>query len=119
MGQPLQSDEITLQPQIIIEPFEKWALDFVGPINPSRHKSYILFYIDYVTKRVEVKPLTRATEEAISDFLFKDILVQFGIPREIVTDGGPQFTSHKIRELVEKYKIHHRITMPYHPEVNG
>lgn len=43
MGQPLQSDELTLQPQIFLEPFEKWALDFVGPINPSSiHKSYIL-----------------------------------------------------------------------------
>lgn len=97
MGQPLQSDEILLQHQIVLEPFEKWALDFVGPINPSsRQKYYILVCTYYVTKWVEVKALTRATEQAVSDFLFEDIFIQFGIPREIVTNGGPQFTSHKI-----------------------
>jgi hypothetical protein len=30
------------RPQVLIEPFEKWALDFVGPINPpSKQKRYI------------------------------------------------------------------------------
>ena len=70
-------------------------------------------------KWVGEKALTRATEQVVSNFLFEDISVQFRIPREIVTDGGPQFTCHKIRELVKKYKIHHRITTPYHPQANG
>ena len=120
MGQPLKSDEMSLQPQIVIEPFQKWALDFVGSINhSSQQKSYILVCTDYVTKWVEAKALIRATEQVVSDFLFQDIFVHFGIPREIVTDGGPQFTSHLIKKLVEKYGIHHRITTPYHPQANG
>ena len=120
MDQPLQSHEILIQPQIVLEPFEKWALDFVGSINPSsRHKSYILVCTDYVTKWVEAKALTRATEQAVSNFQFENIFVRFGIPREIVTDGGPQFTSHMIQKLVEKYKIHHRIISRYHLQENG
>ena len=44
MGKPIPSDEIPLQLQVVIEPFEKWALDFVGPINPpSRKKGTFLF----------------------------------------------------------------------------
>ena len=101
MGQPLKLDEMPLQPQIVIKPFEKWDLDFVGPIYPSSQKiSYILVYTDYVTKWVEEKALTRETEKAISDFLFQDIFVRFEIPREIVTNGGPQFTSNLIKKLV-------------------
>ena len=35
MGQPNKLDKIPLQPQLVVEPFDKWALYFVGPINPS------------------------------------------------------------------------------------
>ena len=50
MGQLLQSDEMALQPEVLMEPFERWALDFVGPINPmSKGKKYILVCTNYVT----------------------------------------------------------------------
>lgn len=78
-----------LQPQVLIEPFEKWALDFIGPINPpSKQKKYILVCTDYVTKWVEAKALPSATENSVVQFLFEDIFTRFGVPREIVTDQG-------------------------------
>jgi transposase InsO family protein len=67
----------------------------------------------------QAKALIKAIEQVVSDFLFEDIFVHFGVPREIVIDGGPQFTSHLIEELTKKYNIHHRITSPYHPQANG
>eukprot|EP00253_Pinus_taeda_P001497 PITA_01497 len=43
MGKLVPSNEMPLQPQVLIEPFEKRALDFVGPINPpSRQKREIV-----------------------------------------------------------------------------
>jgi hypothetical protein len=51
MGKPIARDEMPLQPQVLIEPFEKWTLDFVEPIDPpSQGKRYILVCTDYVTK---------------------------------------------------------------------
>jgi hypothetical protein len=38
MGKPVQSDEMPLQPKVLIEPFERWDLDFVGPITPMSKK---------------------------------------------------------------------------------
>jgi hypothetical protein len=38
MGKPVQADEMPLQTQVLVEPFERWALDFVGPISPSSRK---------------------------------------------------------------------------------
>lgn len=87
MGKPVPSDEMPLQPRVLIEPFEKWALEFVGPINPPwRQKKYILICTDYVTKWVEAKELSFATENGVVSFIFEDIFTRFVIPREIVTD---------------------------------
>ena len=92
MGKLVQSDEMPLQPQVLIEPFERWALDFVGPITPmSKKKRYILVCIDYVTKWVEAKSLYQSNEQSVVDFLFEEIFTRFGVPREIVTDQGTQF----------------------------
>ena len=42
MGRPTSSDQMPLQTQVMIEPFEKLALYFVGPISPmSRKNKYI------------------------------------------------------------------------------
>ena len=37
MGRPTKSDEIPLQPQVVVTPFDKWGIDFIGPIEPSSH----------------------------------------------------------------------------------
>ena len=103
MGKLVARDEMPLQPQVLIEPFEKWALDFVGPIDPpSQGKMYILVCTDYVTKWVESKALSRENEQSVVNFLFEDIFTRFGVPREIVTDQGAQFTSKLVRGIVEK-----------------
>jgi transposase InsO family protein len=104
----------------MIEPFEKWALDVVGPISPmSRKKKHILVCTDYVTKWVEAKALFRATEKFVVEFIYGDIFTLFGVPREIVTDQGTQFTSKLMRELTKKYGIKHYKYSPYHPQDNG
>lgn len=71
-----------MNPKLVIKPFEWWALDFIGPINPSSNKkTYILVAIEYVTKRVEAEALPRATEDAMIHFLFQ-LFVQCGLPRD-------------------------------------
>jgi hypothetical protein len=120
MGKTLPTDEMPLKPQVHIEPFEKWDLDFIGPINPpSKGKPYILVCTDYVTKWVESKELVRATEQSVVNFLFEEIFVRFGVPQEIVMDQGAQFTSKMVKGLESKYKIKHRKSIPYHPQENG
>ena len=116
MGQPKRLDQIPLQTQLVVEPFDRWALDFVGPIIPhSKQKSYILVCTDYMTKCIEVVALVKANDQAVIDFLYGEIFTHFGVPKEVVTDGGLQFVSHQFEALLRKYHIQHRIASPYHP----
>ena len=100
----------------MVEPFDKRALDFVGPINhPSKQKVYIMVCTYYMTKWVEAIALVRETDQVVIDFPYEVIFTRFGVPKEIITDGGSQFVSRKKEALMQKYHIQHKITSPYHP----
>lgn len=88
MGQPGKSDEIPLLPQVVLEPFEKWEIDFVGPFNPPSHQEvHILVCMGYVTKWVEARVVAKAMEHVVSNFLFEDIFSRYGTPRYFVSDA--------------------------------
>jgi hypothetical protein len=67
---------------VVVEPFERWELDFVGPFNPkSNQKNYILVATDYMTKWVEAVAFPNETEEEVIQFLF-ELFLLYGLPRE-------------------------------------
>ena len=105
---------------MVVTPFDKWGIDFVGPIEPSSHgKSYILVCTDYATKWIEAQAMTHVREHKVVDFLYECIFTNFGVHREIVIYQGAQFTSNLITKLMKKYTIHDGTSSPYHPQVNG
>ena len=54
-GRPSWRDEMPLNPQMMLQPFEKWAIDFVGPIQPQGKTGvrYIITTMEYLTHWVE------------------------------------------------------------------
>eukprot|EP00253_Pinus_taeda_P031454 PITA_31454 len=120
MRKPTPRDEMPLQPQVTLEPFDKWGMDFIGPINPpSKQREYIIVCTDYLTKWVETKVIKLEKEEKVAEFLRENVFYKSGYPRELVTDQGNHFTSNMIEELLSHHKIKHRTSTPYHPQDNG
>ena len=111
-----------LVPILAQAPFEKWGIDFVGPIAPaSRYgqKHYILVATDYVTKWAEAAATKNDNANTVATFLYENIITHFGCPKELVSDRGTHFINHTIAALTAKYEIKHRKTTPYHPRANG
>ena len=42
-----------------------------------------------------------------------------GVPVELSSDGGPEFTAGKTRAFLERWGVCHRLSSAYHPQSNG
>ena len=54
---------------------------------------------DYFTKWVEVEPLAHIWENEMKKFMWKNIIIRFGMPQAQVTDNGKQFKGKAFRHL--------------------
>ena len=120
-GTPAFRHHWPLTPVIPVAPFEKWGIDFLGPINPVtvRKKRYIILATDYATKWVEARATRKNDANTAAEFLFEDIMMRFGDPLELVSDRGKHFLNDVIEDITTKYLIKHRKTTPYNPKANG
>ena len=121
-GRSTGTSTMPLVPILAQAPFEKWDIDFVGPIAPtSRYgqKHYILVATNYVTKWAEGVATITDNANTVATFLYENIIMRFGCSKELVSDRGTHFNNLSIAALTAKYENKHHKTTPYHPRANG
>ena len=74
--------------------------------------------VDTCSRWPEVHVLTSTTSTAIIKCM-KTTFATHGIPQEIVTDNGPQFTSAEFSSYLSTCGITHRKVAPYWPQANS
>ena len=105
---------------VIDVPFDRVAIDLVGPLHPcsDRGHRYILVLVDYATRYPEATPLKSIEAERVAEELVV-MFTRLGFPREVLTDMGSQFTSKVMKEVSRLLSIKQLTTTPYHPACNG
>ena len=104
---------------IMDEPFQRMAMDIVGPLPRSRSGNrYVLVICDYATRYPEAIPLRHIDAEHVAEELVT-VFARVGVPREILTDQGSNFTSQLLREVYNLLQVHAIRTSPYHPQTDG
>ncbi|XP_026400169.1 uncharacterized protein LOC113296044, partial [Papaver somniferum] len=113
LGSISRRNMMPLNPILIVEIFDVWGIDFMGPFPMSDSKLYILVAVDYVSKWVEAIATRTNDHKVVLSFLKENIFSRFGTPRAIISDGGSHFCNRHFEFLVRKYGITHKVATPY------
>ena len=101
-------------------PFAQWGIDIVGPLPTApAQKKLLLVATDYFIKWVEAEAFSSIKDEDVTQFIWKNIVCRFGVPRSIVSNNGPQFNSRVYRNFCHELKIKNLYSTPRYPQSNG
>ena len=107
-----------LQGILVMQLFDVWGMDFMGPFPASFGNIYILLSMDYVSKWVEAAACPKNDDNTVVGFLQRNILSRFGTPRTIISDRESHFYNKVFDKLMRRYGIKHIMSLAYHPQTN-
>ena len=119
-----QPEQGLLRPLPIAEhPWRSVGIDFKGPLPPCMRNGlcyrYILTVVDRFTKRKHFLPLTRLDAETAADAFWRGVWRLHGMPEEIMSDRGAQFTGDFWRRLCLRVGVGQKMSSAFHPQTNG
>ncbi len=85
----------------------------------KKENRYIVTVMDYFTKWPIVKAIKEAIVKTVSKFIYEKIICKHGCLQVLQSDQGTYFVNRVIQDLSEKFKIKHRLSTLYHPQING
>ena len=88
------------------QPWCRLHLDFLGPFLGAT----FLIVVDAYSKWLKVLQLQKE---------LRKLFATHGLPTQVVTDNGPQFTSQEFEVFLKSNGIQHYKSAPYHPAINS
>ena len=96
------------------QPWSGLHIDYAGPYKGDMY----LVVIEAYSKWMDVH-MMKSTTSAASIKKLREIFATHGLPENIVSDNGPNFTSAEFKDFLAKNGIKHTKVLPYHPTSNG
>ena len=105
-----QPTEPLLKREIPDQPWVKIGTDLFS----FDSKDYVIV-VDYTSKLFEISCLPNTEASTVINHT-KAIFSLYGIPREVVSDNGPQFTSYEYKKLSQEWDFKHINSSPRYPK---
>jgi hypothetical protein len=96
-------------------------MDFITglPTTSKQHDS-IIVVVDKLTKAANFIPLKTTHKVAnVVDIFLKEVACLHGIPKTILSDRDPKFTSNFSKGLFKGFRMNMNFSTAYHPESDG
>lgn len=110
---PSNPREPLMPHEVPTHPWEKVGVDLFDFCG-----SKYLIIVDYYSKFFETILLSNAISQTIIKH-FKSVFSRQGIPSQLISDGGPPFSSKELNEFYIDWNIEHKCSSPYLPRSNG
>ena len=81
MGNVSRKDMMPLNPILVVEIFDVWGIDFMGPFPPSFGHEYILVAVDYVSKWIEAIATRTNGHKVVLKFIQKKSFLKVRNPK--------------------------------------
>src|SRR3954469_24824858 len=91
----------------------------VGPLNKSSKggRTHLPVAVDNFTKWIEAVPITSSTTLMAVNFI-KSIIFRFGVPHNIITENGTNFTAAEFQNICQDLGIKINYASVAHPQSN-
>lgn len=99
--------------------FSHINIDIVGPLPQSCGQRYLLTIIDRNTRWPEAIPMSDTTTVACVNALIGGWISRFGVPADMSSDRGSQFTSAIWTDIAKRLGVRLHRTTAFHPQANG
>ncbi|KAK3511206.1 hypothetical protein QTP70_032253 [Hemibagrus guttatus] len=101
-------------------PWSHLGIDFIVDLPASEVCTCVLVIVDRFSKACRLMPLPGPpTALETAEYLFNHVFRYYGLPEDIVSDRGPQFTSRVWRAFFKRLGVTISLSSGYHPQTNG
>jgi hypothetical protein len=95
-------------------------MDFVTDLPLSNSFDSMFVVVDRFSKAIIVTPCHKAiSAEGTSKLYMNNVWQRTGLPTQVISDRGPQFASHVMRETWKKLNVAQAMSTAFHPQTDG